>query len=172
MRKPKIGREAMAPMLGALLLVAITVSIGVIVLQWSQVFFVDTSKDLSNIHEAQIEAAKTSIAIEAVNFPSSNQVQIVVRNVGQVAVNLGGLNIDSKFIRLTYDATPEYGDPAEWVAYDSQGNAISSFDPDGTVPVAGYAIICASYSWSSNTTYEIQVSTTTGAVASCYATAP
>ena len=164
--------KAVSPVLATLLMIAVAVSLSVIIFMWSQNFLASTSQAASTQQQSQNVAAQSSIAIESVGFPATNNVRIIVRNVGTTKVTLGGLYVNNSVMQLKFktgsEAYPDTANQANWYAYDKNHNPQSSSE----IPPQGYASIRLNYNWSAGGTYIIKVTTTAGTFAETVVTAP
>ncbi len=103
-RKGSNKRKAVAPVLATLLMIAVAVAMSVIIFMWSQGFLSQTSESTGSQQGSQNQAAQSSISIEVATFklnttsPGSTNaahenITMIVRNVGAVAVSLGSVTI-------------------------------------------------------------------------------
>ncbi len=95
-------RQAVAPVLATLLMIAVAVAMSVIIFMWSQGFLSQTSSATGGQQGAQNQAAQSSISIETATFNTATSgtcatsvnnpcATIIVRNVGAVSVTLGSV---------------------------------------------------------------------------------
>jgi FlaG/FlaF family flagellin (archaellin) len=86
-------RQAVAPVLATLLMIAVAVAMSVIIFMWSQGFLSQTSSATGGQQGAQNIAAQSSISIEMAVFTTgaNGTSTVIVRNVGSVSVTLGSI---------------------------------------------------------------------------------
>ncbi len=90
-------RQAVAPVLATLLMIAVAVAMSVIIFMWSQGFLSQTSSATGGQQGAQNQAAQSSISIELATFTTTSgspQITVIIRNVGAVSVTLGSVTVN------------------------------------------------------------------------------
>jgi len=121
-------------------MIAVAVAMSVIIFMWSQGFLSQTSSATGGQQGAQNQAAQSSISIELGTFTKNStagwasgkgpQMQIVVRNVGAVAINIGSVTVSGISSNVgfkgsvittisTGTVTPATSDGTTWTASPS-----------------------------------------------------
>ncbi len=86
-------RQAVAPVLATLLMIAVAVAMSVIIFMWSQGFLSQTSSATGGQQGQQNVAAQSSVSIESATFTigTTGSASIIVRNVGAVSITIGSI---------------------------------------------------------------------------------
>jgi flagellin-like protein len=174
-------KKAVAPVLATLLMIAVAVSMSVVMFMWGQGFLSQTSEATGAQQGAQNQAAQSSIAIEAVTFGvgSNSWVNIIVRNVGAVAIELGtvtvtGISANTGFTgsiigTLSGSFTPTASDGSSW---SGTASAISLPKGASAVIVLSTANAGSDTTLTSGDLLTIKVTTSVGTFAQTSLTVP
>ena len=215
-------KRGVAPVLATLLMIAVAVAMSVIIFMWSQGFLAGTSGAAQSQTSQQNIAAQSSISLETIAFGlspsglksvelddgslpigqttddslpvnSDQYIQVVVRNVGGIAVSIGGVTINGQIHQLivrsttinfpgvfpcnTSSCSADGGDAIVGQAmatyYGANGQQI---DPgagqDITIPPRGFAIISIVFPWDLGAVHNIKITTTAGTFAQQVTTSP
>jgi len=187
----KIGSRrsrAVAPVLATLLMIAVAVAMSVIIFMWSQGFLSQTSESVGSQQGAQNQAAQSSIAIESTTFTigsSKDNITIIVRNVGTVAVTLGSLSITGISSNAGFTGslistvssgslqTPTASDGSSWTV-SSTGGSLSSIakGESRTIKLTGPATAGSQTDITSGDVITVKVTTDRGTFAQASYTVP
>jgi FlaG/FlaF family flagellin (archaellin) len=92
MKISRTKRNAVAPVLATLMMIAVAVAMSVIIFVWSQGFLSQTSSAAGGQQSQQNIAAQSSVSIDSATFTTgttTGTVTLIVRNVGSVGEVLG-----------------------------------------------------------------------------------
>jgi len=215
----KGNKRGVAPVLATLLMIAVAVAMSVIIFMWSQGFLSGTSGAAQSQTSQQNIAAQSSISLETIAFglsPSGltaivlnntspggveqnisplgdshdQYIQLVVRNVGGIAINIGGVTINGQIHQLIvgnkvrdfpggFPCATSCGDDTDALQgtatafyYGSNGEQITALVGEITVPPKGFAIINVGFNWGLGSVINIKVVTTAGTFAQQVTTSP
>lgn len=215
----KGNKRGVAPVLATLLMIAVAVAMSVIIFMWSQGFLSGTSGAAQSQTSQQNVAAQSSISIETIAFgltPSSltqislndttadgvvqnisplgdsqdQYIQLVVRNVGGIAISIGGVTINGQIHQLSVgnkardfpggfpcdipcaDDTDLLKGQVVGFYYGSNGKQITAATGEITIPPKGFAILNVGFAWSLGSVTNIKVTTTAGTFAQQVVTSP
>jgi len=216
----KGNKRGVAPVLATLLMIAVAVAMSVIIFMWSQGFLSGTSGAAQSQTSQQNVAAQSSISLETIAFGlspsglksvelddasppgglttddsdvlfSDQYIQLVVRNVGGIAVSLGGITINGQIHQLsvltvatdfpgifpctaTCTASGSQSTVGSALAtyYGANGAQITAASGEITIPPKGFAIVSVVFPWDLGSVTNIKVTTTAGTFAQQVTTSP